>query len=222
MALRAFLEEELSNLRLGAEHERTAQERRKRRLEAERKALLDAHLADAVPLDLLKSKQGGITAKLAAVERRLAEIAADFQRAETNLKRALGRVGDCETAYREASDTVRRQFNLAFFDRLLIDEDYTVRGELAPPFEAILGDELRRRAAIAQADEATRAAVEEALRQRYAQVGTTKEQRPQGILVGADSPTTPVEVVGWSQNNMVELVGLEPTTFWLPARRSPS
>lgn len=55
MALRAFLEEELSKL-LGAEHERTAQERRKRKLEAERKALLDAHLADAVPLDLLKSK----------------------------------------------------------------------------------------------------------------------------------------------------------------------
>ncbi len=55
VALRAFLEEELSKL-LGAEHERTAQERRKRKLEAERKALLDAHLADAVPLDLLKSK----------------------------------------------------------------------------------------------------------------------------------------------------------------------
>lgn len=153
---RVCLEEELSNLRLGAEHERTAQERRKRKLEAERKALLDAHLAEAAPLDLLKDKQDGITAKLAAVERRLAEIAADFQKAETNLKRALARVGDCETAYREASDTVRRQFNLAFFDRLLIDEDYTVHGELAPPFDVILGDELRRRAASAEADEATR------------------------------------------------------------------
>jgi hypothetical protein len=33
VALRAFLEEELSNLRLGAEHERTVQERRKRKLD---------------------------------------------------------------------------------------------------------------------------------------------------------------------------------------------
>ena len=74
---------------------------------------------------------------------------------------------------------MRRQFNLAFFDRLLIDEDYTVHGELAPPFDVILGDELRRRAAIAKADEATRAAVEEALRQSHAQVEARNEQRPQ-------------------------------------------
>ena len=57
-----------------------------------------------MPLDLLKSEQDGITAELAAIEGRLAEIAADFKRAEANLKRALGRVGDCETAYREAND----------------------------------------------------------------------------------------------------------------------
>ncbi len=204
VTLRAFLEEELSNLRLDAEHERTAQERHKRKLEGERKALLDAHLAEAVPLDLLKSKQDDITAKLSAAEGRLAEIAADFQQAETNLKRALARVGDCETAYREASDTMRRQFNLAFFERLLIDEDYTVRGELAPPFDVILGDELRRHAAIAKADEDTRAAIEEALRQRHAQVKPENEQRPPAVLVGADSPTTPFEVVGWSQINMVD------------------
>jgi hypothetical protein len=139
-----------------------------------------------------------------------------FQRAEANLKRALARVGDCATAYREASDTGRRQFNLAFFERLLIDEDYTVRGELAPPFDVILGDELRRRAAIAKADEDNRAAVEEALRQRHhAQVVPRNEQRPQAMLVGADSPTTPYEVVGWSQINMVELGGPEPPTSWV-------
>jgi site-specific DNA recombinase len=215
VTLRAFLEEELSNLRLGAEHERKAQERRKRKLEAERQSLLDAHLAEAVPLDLLKSKQDGITAKLAAIDGCLTEIAADFQKAEANLKRALARVGDCETAYREASDAVRRQFNLAFFHRLLIDEDYTVRGELAPPFDVILGDALRRRAAIAKADAQTQAAVEEALRQRHVHVEAENEQRPQAVLVGADSPTAPFEVVGWSQINMVGPAGLEPATYRL-------
>jgi site-specific DNA recombinase len=215
VTLRAFLEEEMSNLRLDSEHERIAQERRKQKLESERKALLDAHLAEAVPLDLLKSKQDGITAELAVIDGRLAEIAADFQKAEANLKRALARVGDCETAYREASDVVRRQFNLAFFARLLIDEDYTVRGELAPPFDVILGDELRRRAAIAKADEDTRAAIGDALRQRHVHVEAENEQRPQAVLVGADSPTTPSEVVGWSQINMVELGGLEPPTSWV-------
>jgi hypothetical protein len=212
-ALRAFLEEELSALRLNAEHERTAQERRRQKLEIERAALLDAHLAEAVPLDLLKTKQEGITAKLAAVEGRLAEIAADFQRVEANLKRAVARIGDCMTAYREASDAVRRQFNLAFFERLFIDDDYNVRAELAPPFDAILGDELRRRAA--KADEETRAAIEKALHERHTEVAPRSEKPPQGVLVGANSPTTPYEVVGWSQVNMVGPAGLEPATYRL-------
>jgi site-specific DNA recombinase len=222
--LRAFLGEELSKLRADADHERAAQECRRGKLEAERKALLDAHLAEAVPLDLLKSKQDGITTALAAIEGRLAAIAADFQKAETNLNRALAFAGDCEAAYRQASGTMRRQFNLAFFERLLIDDDYTVTGELAEPFDTILSDKLRR-AAIADADEATRAAIEEALRQRDVQIEATNEQRPQEpelVLVGADSPTTPDEVVGWSQINMVGDTGLEPVTSALSRRRSPS
>ena len=222
--LRAFLGEELSKLRADADHERAAQERRRGKLEVERKALLDAHLAEAVPLDLLKSKQDGITTGLAAIEGRLAAIAADFQKAETNLNRALAFAGDCEAAYRQASGTMRRQFNLAFFERLLIDDDYTITGELAEPFDTILSDKLRR-AAIADADEATRTAIKEALRQRDVQIEATNEQRPQEpelVLVGADSPTTPDEVVGWSQINMVGDTGLEPVTSALSRRRSPS
>ena len=213
-ALRAFLGEELTNLRLDAEHERKAQERRKRKLEAERQSLLDAHLAEAVPLDLLKSKQDAIGAELAAIDGRLAEIAADFQRTEANLKRALARVGDCETAYREANDGVRRQFNLAFFDRLLIDDDYAVTGVLAKPFDTILSGGVRQ-AAAAKADEGAQTAVRVARGQRLDPIEAENEQRPQALLVGADSPTTPFEVVGWSQNVMVGPAGLEPATYRL-------
>lgn len=67
----------------------------------------------------------------------------------------------------------------------------------------ILGDELPRRAAITKADAETQAAIEEALRQRHVHVETENEQRPPVAPVGADSPTTPSEVVGWSQIKMV-------------------
>jgi hypothetical protein len=143
---------------------------------------------------------------LTDIEGRLAAIAADFQKAETNLNRALAFAGNCEAAYRQASGTMRRQFNLAFSERLLIDDDYTVTSELVEPFDTILSDKLRH-AAIAKADEGIRADIEEALRQRDAQIAEViNEQRPQEpelVLVGTDSPTTPHEVVGWSQNNMV-------------------
>ncbi|HYM54458.1 MAG TPA: recombinase zinc beta ribbon domain-containing protein [Solirubrobacteraceae bacterium] len=148
VAVRAFLEEELSVLRFDTERERKAQERRLRNLEGERKKLLEAHYADAVPLDLLKSEQARLTGEIESAESRLAEIEADFQKAESNLKRALTRAGDCQAAYCEAVGPLRRQFNLAFFKRLLIDDECNVKGELAEPFDALLGDDLRRAAAV--------------------------------------------------------------------------
>jgi site-specific DNA recombinase len=79
-ALRAFLEEELSKLRLDTERERRAQERRLSDLTGERKKLLEAHYADAVPLDLLKSEQARLTAEIVHAEGRLAEIEGDSRR----------------------------------------------------------------------------------------------------------------------------------------------
>ena len=198
-AVSDFLLDEITSLRESAENERSLQERRKQRLEGERTSLLDAHLAEAVPLDLLKTKQDTITAALMAVDRRLNEISADFVRCEANLTRALARAGDCEAAYREANDRVRRQFNQAFFEQLIINEDYGVVAVLAQPFDKLLGG--------AEVDP----------------IGASRnEERPQAVLVGADSPTTPGEVVGWSQVSMVELEGLEPSTSAMPWRRSPS
>jgi hypothetical protein len=107
-------------------------------------------------------------------------------------------------------------------DKASEDKPHLGAASRQEPFDEILGDELRRRAAIAKADAATQAAYEEALRQRHAQVAAENEQRPQAMLMGADSPTTPSEVVGWSQINMVGDTGLEPVTSALSRRRSPS
>jgi hypothetical protein len=68
-------------------------------------------------------------------------------------------------AYQEASGPLRRQFNLAFFQRLFIDDEYTVTGELAEPFDTLLGDELRRAVAV-RANEQLQDAVEQTIRKR--------------------------------------------------------
>jgi site-specific DNA recombinase len=220
--LRDYLNGELSRLRADAEHERASSERRLRKLADERKKLLDAHYAEAIPLDLLKSEQARIATEVAAIEGRRVAVEGDFKTAETNMRRALSRVGDCETAYREASATMRRQFNLAFFKRLVIDDEYGVTAELAEPFDVILGDELRLAAAI-KAEEDARA-VELAQGPPAIGVEAHNEQRPrepERALVGAGSTPTS-KVGGCGLVNLVELEGLEPSTFWLPARRSPS
>ena len=187
---RAFLEEELSGLRL---------ERRLVGLFAKRKELLDAHYADAVPLDLLRSEQERLTREIDSAEGRLAEVEGDFQKAESNLKRALTRAGDCDAAYRQASDPLRRQLNLAFFRRLLIDDGYNVSGVLTEPFDTLLGPELRRAVAV-RANEGWQDAITKELRQRDIAAGVVieNEQRPREPdrhLVGAASTASFLVVV---------------------------
>lgn len=55
----------------------------------------------------------------------------------------LALIQDCEGAYLSAADKLRRQFNQAFFKRILIDDTYTVTGELAEPFDTLLSEEIR-------------------------------------------------------------------------------
>jgi site-specific DNA recombinase len=213
VAVRAFLEEELTNLRLDAERERRVQERRLVGLMGERKKLLDAHYADAVPLDLLKSEQERLTREIETAEGRLAEVEGDFRKAESNLKRALTRVGDCMTAYLEAAGPLRRQFNLAFFRRLLIDDDYNVTGVLAEPFDTLLGPELRRAVAV-RASQELQAGVEQTIRRRAAEGVVIENQQhprePGRLLVGAASATAFSSGGGFSTEDLVRPSGLEP------------
>jgi site-specific DNA recombinase len=222
VAVRAFLEEELSKLRLDTERARWTQDRRLVGLRGEQKKLLEAHYANAIPLDLLKSEQERLTREIESAESRLGEIEGDFRKAESNLKRALTRVGDCAAAYLEAAGTLRRQFNLAFFTRLEIDHDCNVQGELAEPFDALLGDDLRRAAAV-KANEELQEAVEDAIRRRAAAgvfIQNEQHQREPGRpLVGAGT-SMPSRRGGFSPASLVRPSGLEPPRRTISTRPS--
>jgi site-specific DNA recombinase len=210
--VRDFLIEELSKLRASAGRERRVQTRRLVKLQGERKKLLDAHYADAIPLELLKTEQARISAEVNAAEGRLLATAADSDNTERNLHAAISLIGDCERAYREASTAVRRKFNQAFFRQILIDDEYTITGEYNEPFDVLLGDDLLQ-AAAARAGENVRTAVEEALRQRETAETGLNEQRPREplVLVGAEPAPTPVlGGRGFSQKLLVRPRGLEP------------
>ncbi len=222
--LRSFLKGELENLKTNAHREQKTQRRRLDKLERERKKLLDAHYADAIPLDLLRTEQTRITAEVAAAEGRLTAVTADYQTAEINLQRAITLAGDCHAAYQQASDTVRRQFNQAFFKRIYIDENYNVTGELDEPFATLLGDDLRR-AAVADHEQDLREAVENALKDRDEQAQAHHEHRAKAgrrELVAATPTPTTSRGQGWSADQMVGDAGLEPATSALSRRRSPS
>jgi site-specific DNA recombinase len=174
------------------------------------------HYADAIPLDLLKTEQSRITAQIKAADARLAALDGSFIAAEANLTRALSLARDCEAAYREASDKVRRQFNQAFFKRLLIDDEYNVTGELASPFDILLSDELRQSAAL-RAEEEMRSAVEELLHDHEQDFESNVANTDFEMAVSTTSkppgwPRPPLLAKGLKYETMVGAEGLEPPT----------
>jgi len=207
--VRNYVREELTTMRRLHAREKKLQDSRLRRLEGESKKLLDAHYADAVPLSLLKTEQTRISKEIANAQERLSLVEGNYSSAERNLDRALSLVQDCEAAYRNASDKVRRQFNQAFFKRLLIDSDYNVDGELAAPFDVLLSDELHHAAAQRASDD-LREKVNQAL---SARVG---ESEPEGINSSElkarhlRKPRRPLEFAGFNYETLVGVRGLEP------------
>ena len=163
--VRNFVLDEILRHRADADHERERHNWRLKALRDERKKLLDAHYADAIPLELLKTEQARITAEITNSETRLQAVDNDYNAAEANLTKALSLVQDCEAAYLDAPDKLRRQFNQAIFKRLLIDDNYNVTGELAEPFETLLSEEVRQ-AAARRADADLTTAVDDVFRER--------------------------------------------------------
>ena len=200
--VRDYVLDELLALGEASEREREAQTRRLRKLDNERRKLLEAHYADAIPLDLLKTEQARITAAITAAQARLDSLQHDVEAAQANLHKALSLVQDCETAYREAPARLRRQFNQAFFSRLLIDDDFNVTPELAEPFAILLSEEMKDAAALHHAGRESTAPEPTSARRGGVE--------PELALVGARAGNE--QVGGLNIETLVGTEGLEPPT----------
>ncbi len=179
------------------------------KLERQREKLMEAHYAGAIPVDLLGREQERITANLTKIVRKLDTVAIQFQRVESNLTAALDLTIDVAAAYREAPQSVKRLFNQAFFERILLirDDDapdgFAITSELKAPFDTLLSSELR-------ATEAEHRARE----QDKTPVGQSADG---GFVVKSLSLS---KAQGFSKTLLVELQGLEPWTSCMPCKRS--
>jgi site-specific DNA recombinase len=202
--LRAEFERSHEELRA----ERARQQQRHGQLLAERQKLLQAFYAGALPVDLLKAEQARISTELATAEQYFQDADARLQRVLATLDDALALVEDCYRAYTVADAKVRRQFNQVFFSRLLVSDDDTIEGELAPPFQLLLAPELRTELGGREAP------------------GSDLQALSQGWLTTSRRPSAPRQskplstsaVRGLNMNYLVELRGLEPLTPTLSAR----
>jgi DNA invertase Pin-like site-specific DNA recombinase len=127
----------MAGMRERGEAEATRQRQRLAKLGEEREKLLRAYYAEAVPVDLLRSEQDRLTAETEQAERHLEAAEASFTDIEDTLGKALDLLADCERAYRDAPGHLRRQWNQALFERLVVYDDRIEETEVAEPFATL-------------------------------------------------------------------------------------
>lgn len=113
-------------------------EREKEKLERKRLKLLQAHYADAIPLDLLKAEQDKISKDLIEIDNRINAHTEENETVINNLNQILDVLEDCGLTYRNAPDTVKRAFNQVVFEKLLIYSNEHIEPKYSEPFEIIL------------------------------------------------------------------------------------
>ena len=210
-ALDQNLAEELASLGEQAAVERRKLLKRQRRLLDERAKLLQAHYADAIPLDLLKSEQGRIRDALTHIDQRLAATDYRHELVDAHLKAAPALVTDAQATYTAAPDAIRRQLNQAMFTRIYIDNDGDVRSELAEPFNILLGPEARQLAASAEPQDSDNPAKPD-----WETCETSfNEEGAHDLVASASASRRPSRGRGLNYESLVGRAGFEPATLGL-------
>ncbi len=235
-------EEVVAAVRLGVRADMAAQvadahsqaERANKRLahlQDERTRLMQAHYADAIPLDLLKGEMQRLTRAMADAEREIKAANAGLADVEQTLEDALIVAGNCHRHYEAAPAFVKRQINQGFFKKLLIHQDGTVEhAELTEPFAQLLApdwhtmtrsghgvpDVSSAPGVVATMDEPSQDARGDLGRSSGGGYVLTsvfsgrKSTNPDGDLVG----------VGSHEDGLVEHIGFEPMASSMPWKRA--
>ncbi len=106
------------------------------KLERTKTKLVDAYLADAIPVDELKRRQEGLAVEIQDAQRRLAEATADRDLILERLEIVLDLLNRCDEFYATSAEQDRRLLNQAVFTRFDINvtEVPQVAGEMNLPF----------------------------------------------------------------------------------------
>lgn len=121
--VRKVLNDVFDQLEGSSEDERKLLTAQRDKLEAERLKLVQAHYADAIPLDLLKNEQDRIRASLDQITTRLDNLTDTYADARTGLDQLTELLVDLDDLYNKCDPAERRILNRALFTRITIDDE---------------------------------------------------------------------------------------------------
>ncbi len=110
------------------------------KLAHEQNKLMQAYYSEAIPLHLLKKEQARIESEMATSENRLEILNAQLGELREVLDLALEIATQCGFGYKTASDNVRRFYNKAFFEKILVKDGKIVDYEYTDLFHDLMSE----------------------------------------------------------------------------------
>lgn len=144
-ALRQMLVRQFDDLHTANKAARHTLSTERDKLRDERRSLLHAHHAGAVPLDLLKEEQDRIARRLVFLDAQIDAGQIEYDQAKAHLEDCLALAGDMHAIYMSIDDSLRRICNQAFFERIHvyeIENTDMVTADPGEPCDALLDPNL--------------------------------------------------------------------------------
>ena len=220
-AIRAEVLAELARYEADSRRETARQQKRIDDLQREQLKLLQAHYADAVPLDVMKAEQERISRELAGATAIVERCAGEAATLLAAVEEVLLLCANAYELYLAAPPEVRRALNQAVFSRFWVVRDRVGGADLNEPFARVLtpAPSEGRDSAMEDADSRT----SDGQHQRKGTSAPTGEttywhpvERPYGWLPGESRNPHHSRDRGSNMLTLVELRGFEPLTLTLP------
>lgn len=116
----------------------------KDKLLRKQKKLLEAHYADAIPLDLLKEEQATLERAIADIDTRFRALEQNYTEVRQNLDMVLELATNAKKLYKTAPEHIKRMLNQVFFEKVLVHAHDNVKPEKTPIFEALLSAQTKQ------------------------------------------------------------------------------
>ena len=154
-ALRDLVNAQFDELMASAAPDLAAKTAEATKIKTEQRALVDAHLAGAIPLTVLGDKERELQERLEVVEAELAVLSEDYTECRRFIDDALHLAANPTALYDRSDADTRRLANRVFFKKLYIMEDavgapprpdHHVISKLEYPFDILTSQDMQREA----------------------------------------------------------------------------
>src|SRR5262249_45959186 len=139
--LQAALEAELVEQQDRNAADRDLQTKRLTVLEAQRRKLLEAYYAGAIDVTMLREEQDRIGRETRQAEELLKSADAGLAEWQSLLDLAMRLATNCANAYRLADHRIKRQFNEAVFEQIVVRDGHVAEARYQAPFGPLFAPE---------------------------------------------------------------------------------